>query len=145
MTDRGHFNDEKKIFELLVRIFRSPELMVKLSEKHASDQCVRRLVNLVVCWDIQKKARFSQLTGPDYSPKMNYYSYETRYNAPAVSQNSTYYPDNELFAICKACGAVIKEDETGNHTSFCSATNEQKSRVGSKIFGNDISDYRFNV
>ena len=42
---RGHFNDEKKIYELLIRIFRSPELIVKLTENHPSSKSVRRITN----------------------------------------------------------------------------------------------------
>lgn len=40
---RGHGNDEKKLYELLVRIFRSPELLVKLTEQRADYHCVKRI------------------------------------------------------------------------------------------------------
>lgn len=42
---RTHSNDEKKIYELLVRIFRSPELMVKLTEHRADYHCVRKMLS----------------------------------------------------------------------------------------------------
>ena len=42
---RGHGNDEKKIYELLIRIFRSPELLMKLTEQRADYHCVKRLKN----------------------------------------------------------------------------------------------------
>lgn len=42
---RGHFNDEKKIYELLIRIFRSPELIVRLTENHPSSKSVRRITS----------------------------------------------------------------------------------------------------
>ena len=44
MTIRGHYKDEKRIFELLIRIFRSPELLVKLTESPASYHCVKRVL-----------------------------------------------------------------------------------------------------
>ena len=42
---RGHGNDEKKIYELLIRIFRSPELLMKLTEQRADYHCVKQLQN----------------------------------------------------------------------------------------------------
>lgn len=45
MRNRGHFKDEKKVYELLIRVFRSPELIVKLTEMHPGSRSVRKILN----------------------------------------------------------------------------------------------------
>lgn len=45
MRNRGHFRDEKKVYELLIRVFRSPELIVKLTEMHPGWRSVRKILN----------------------------------------------------------------------------------------------------
>ena len=44
MSNRGHYQDEKRIYSLLIRIFRSPELIVKLTEDPADTGCVKRVL-----------------------------------------------------------------------------------------------------
>lgn len=45
VRNRGHFRDEKKVYELLIRVFRSPELIVKLTEMHPGWRSVRKILN----------------------------------------------------------------------------------------------------
>lgn len=41
---RNHYKDEKRIYELLVRVFRSSELFVKLTEELPYHKSVRNLL-----------------------------------------------------------------------------------------------------
>ena len=42
VRNRGHLKDEVMVYEMLVRIFRSPELIVRLTEHRPDYHCVKR-------------------------------------------------------------------------------------------------------
>ena len=51
VRNRGHLKDEVMVYEMLVRIFRSPELIVRLTEHKPDYHCVKRCCEEVI-WDV---------------------------------------------------------------------------------------------
>lgn len=51
VRNRGHLKDEVMVYEMLVRIFRSPELIVRLTEHRPDYHCVKRCCEEVI-WDV---------------------------------------------------------------------------------------------
>ena len=48
VRNRGHLKDEVMVYEMLVRIFRSPELIARLTEHKPGYHCVKRSCEEVI-------------------------------------------------------------------------------------------------